>query len=114
GAAAMMVYSAIVRRRRPVMLLTIIAEWETRNQGVHLRRLTTAAQLAKLPHKRWAVIFAVIPLLAAQMVSTGAKDRPGLPLPPGMKPPVADFRDLAEEAGLKAVIVSGEFKQKYL
>ena len=31
-----------------------------------------------------------------------------------MKPPVADFRDLAEEAGLKAVIVSGEFMQKYL
>lgn len=50
----------------------------------------------------------------AQMVSTGAKDRPRLPLPPGMKPPVADFRDLAAEAGLNAIIVSGEFKQTYL
>jgi len=50
----------------------------------------------------------------AQMASTGAKDRPGLPLPAGMKPPVVDFRDLAGEAGLKAVIVSGEFKQNYL
>src|SRR5262245_50373990 len=50
----------------------------------------------------------------AQMVSTGAKDRTGLPLPAGIKPPAADFRDLASEAGLKAVVVSGEFKQKYL
>src|SRR5471030_2241151 len=70
----------------------------------------------------WAAMIAVILLLAstsvrkaiAQMVSTGAKDRSGLPLPPGMKPPVADFRDLAGQAGLKAVIVSGEFKQNYL
>jgi hypothetical protein len=70
----------------------------------------------------WAAIFAVVLLLSstgvrkaiAQMVSTGARERPGLSLPPGMKPPVADFRDLAGEAGLKAVIVSGEFKQKYL
>jgi hypothetical protein len=50
----------------------------------------------------------------AQMVSTGATDRPGLALPRGMKAPVADFRDLAEGAGLKAIIVSGEFKQTYL
>jgi len=70
----------------------------------------------------WAVVFAVILLMAstgirkalAQMVSTGAKERPGLPLPRGMKAPVTDFRDLAGEAGLKAVIVSGEFKQNYL
>ena len=50
----------------------------------------------------------------AQMVSNGVKDRPGLPLPPGMKPPVVDFRDLAAEAGLKAVVISGEFKQAHL
>ena len=69
-----------------------------------------------------ATICAIVLLLAstrvrkvmAQMVSTGAKDRPGLPLLPGMKAPVADFRDLAPEAGLNAVIVSGEFKQTYL
>ena len=27
-------------------------------------------------------------LAEAQMISSGAKDRPGLPLPPGMKPPL--------------------------
>ncbi len=76
----------------------------------------------KRAHVGWAVIIAVVFLListgirraAAQMVSTGAKDRPGLALPPGMKPPVTDFRDLAADAGLTAVIVSGEFKQTYL
>ena len=66
--------------------------------------------------------FAVVLLVAwigvhradAQMASAGAKERPGLPLPRGMKPPVVDFRDLAAEAGLKAIIVSGEFKQTRL
>jgi hypothetical protein len=43
------------------------------------------------------------------MVSTGARDRPGLPLPSGLRAPLADFRDLAAEAGLKAVVVSGEY-----
>jgi hypothetical protein len=70
----------------------------------------------------WAAIFIVtLPLCSpvlrraiGQMASTGAKDRPGLPLPPGMKPPVADFRDLAGQAGLNAVVVSGEVKQNYL
>lgn len=70
----------------------------------------------------WTAIAALLLLLcstdvrkaAAQMVSTGARDRPGVPLPPGIKAPVVDFRDLAAEAGLKAVIVSGETKQNYL
>src|SRR5438874_606179 len=100
-------YSAIVRRRRPVMLPTSSPK---RRPPIKQRIPRTSAI------SLWAAIFGVILLLAAtsvrealaQMVSTGAKDRPGLPLPPGMKPPVADFRDLAEEAGLKAVIVSGE------
>src|SRR5947209_3153778 len=69
-----------------------------------------------------SAIFAVVMLVAAisirraaaQMASAGVKERPGLPLPPGMKAPVADFRDLAAEAGLRAVIVSGEFKQTRL
>lgn len=50
----------------------------------------------------------------AQMVSTGAKERPGLPLPADKTAPVVDFRDVAAEAGLKAVIISGEFKQTHL
>lgn len=50
----------------------------------------------------------------AQMASTGAKERLGLPLPPGKKAPLVDFRDVAAVAGLKAVIVSGDTSQKYL
>jgi len=49
-----------------------------------------------------------------QMISTGAKDQPVRPLPPGMKAPVADFRDLAAQAGLTAVVVSGELDQTYV
>lgn len=45
--------------------------------------------------------------LMAQMVSGGAIDRPGKPLPPGMRAPRVDFRDLAGQAGLNGVIVSG-------
>src|SRR5947208_8462869 len=98
---------------------TIIVEWQARNQAVTRWRKMRRFQRNQI---LWAAVVAVILLLAstgvrkaiAQMVSTGAKDRPGLPLPPGMMPPVADFRDLAGEAGLKAVVVSGEFKQNYL
>jgi hypothetical protein len=48
----------------------------------------------------------------AQMVSAGAVARPGKPLPPGLKAPRVDFRDVAREAGLTAVNVSGDNKQK--
>jgi hypothetical protein len=48
----------------------------------------------------------------AQMVSAGAVARPGKPLPPGLKAPRVDFRDVAREAGLTAVNVSGDVKQK--
>jgi enediyne biosynthesis protein E4 len=44
----------------------------------------------------------------SQMISSGAKDQPARPLPPGMKAPVVDIRDVAAEAGLSAVIVSGD------
>src|ERR1051326_5575260 len=80
------------------------------------------ANQPKLNQALWAAIAAAILILASvgirnavgQMVSTGAKERPGLPLPPGMKPPRVDFRDVAGEAGLTAVIVSGEVQQNYL
>src|SRR6185369_15617690 len=83
--------------------------------GLRLHRLAQS-------RPAWAAILAVALLVSsigireaiAQMASTAATDRPGLPLPRGMKAPVADFRDLAGDAGLKAVIVSGEFKQTYL
>lgn len=47
----------------------------------------------------------------SQMVSSGAKDQPARPLPPGMKAPIVNFRDIAAEAGLTAVVVSGELEQ---
>jgi hypothetical protein len=47
----------------------------------------------------------------SQMVSSGAKDQPARPLPAGMKAPAVDFRDIAAEAGLSTVIVSGDLDQ---
>jgi enediyne biosynthesis protein E4 len=63
----------------------------------------------------WTALAAVVALTlslerraSSQMVSSGVKDQPARPLPPGMKAPVVDFRDVAGEAGLTAVIVSGD------
>ena len=50
----------------------------------------------------------------SQMISTGATDQPRRPLPPGMKAPVVDFRDVAAQAGLSAVVVSGELDQTFV
>lgn len=50
----------------------------------------------------------------SQMISSGARDQPGLPLPPGMKAPAADFRDVASQAGLTAEVISGELDQNYI
>jgi len=47
----------------------------------------------------------------SQMASTGAKDQPARPLPRGMKAPAVDFRDVAAQAGLRSVVVSGELDQ---
>jgi hypothetical protein len=69
---------------------------------------------------RYAASLALVPfsilLLKAlpQMASTGASDQPARPLPPGMKPPVIDFRDIATQAGLNAVAVSGDIEQTAL
>jgi hypothetical protein len=49
-----------------------------------------------------------------QMISTGATDQPVRPLPPGMKAPAVDFRDVAQQAGLDAVAVSGELDQTFV
>jgi hypothetical protein len=53
-----------------------------------------------------------LPRALPQMASTGASDQPLRPLPPGMKAPVIDFRDLALEAGLTATSISGDVDQK--
>ena len=50
----------------------------------------------------------------SQMVSTGASDRPLHPLPPGKKAPRVDYRDIAAQAGLNAIVVSGEVQQTYV
>ena len=48
------------------------------------------------------------------MISTGATDQPVRPLPPGMKAPAAEFRDIAPQAGLNAIAVSGELDQTFV
>src|ERR1017187_2411969 len=50
----------------------------------------------------------------SQMISSGATDRPVRPLPPGMKAPAADFRDVAPQAGLSAGVVTGELDQTFV
>jgi hypothetical protein len=51
---------------------------------------------------------------ASQMASSGATDQPVRPLPPGMKAPAVDFRDVASEAGLHAVVISGDLDQTFV
>ena len=50
----------------------------------------------------------------SQMISSGATDQPHRPLPPGMKAPAVDFRDVAAQAGLSAVVVSGDLDQTFV
>ena len=54
------------------------------------------------------------PKLTSQMASGNAKDQPVRPLPPGMKAPQVDFRDVAAQAGLTAEVISGEIDQTYI
>ena len=44
----------------------------------------------------------------SQMVSSGVTDQPVRSLPPGIKAPAVNFRDVAAAAGLNAVVVSGD------
>ena len=48
----------------------------------------------------------------AQMMSGTAMDRPAKPLPPGVRAPRVDFRDLAAQAHLTGTIISGEPNQQ--
>ena len=66
-----------------------------------------------------ATLAVIVPLLIgvklfSQMASRNATDQPERPLPPGMKAPTADFRDLAAQAGLTATVISGELDQTYI
>lgn len=49
-----------------------------------------------------------------QAASTGAVDQPVRPLPPGLKAPTVDFRDIAPAAGLNATTISGDLDQTYV
>jgi len=59
-------------------------------------------------------LLALGPKLFSQMASGNAKDAPVRPLPPGMKAPEVDFRDVAAQAGLTAEVISGEIDQTYI
>ncbi|MGC2297635.1 MAG: CRTAC1 family protein [Acidobacteriaceae bacterium] len=52
--------------------------------------------------------------MLSQMVSGNATDQPVRPLPPGMKAPIVDFRDIAAQAGLTAQVISGDLDQTYI
>lgn len=54
------------------------------------------------------------PKLLSQMASGNVKDQPMHPLPPGMKAPVVDFRDVAAQAGLTDEVISGDIDQTYI
>jgi enediyne biosynthesis protein E4 len=61
----------------------------------------------------------IVPLLIgakvlSQMISGNATDQPARPLPPGMKAPIVDFRDIAAQAGLTAKVISGDLDQTYI
>jgi enediyne biosynthesis protein E4 len=58
----------------------------------------------------WA--FSACQLTYAQGVATGGKAVPARPLPPGMKPPDVRYKDIAAQAGLVGVNVSGSERNK--
>jgi len=59
------------------------------------------------------LLFSCCPAYAQLGVVTGnGIATPAKPLPPGMKPPVVNYQDIAAEAGLTAVDVSGSEKNK--
>lgn len=60
------------------------------------------------------VLLAIGPKVLPQMISGNATDQPIRRLPPGMKVPAVDFRDVAAQAGLTAEVISGELDQTYI
>ena len=59
-----------------------------------------------------ATVLSIGGLAGAQGVATGGTAIPARPLPAGLKPPVVDFRDIAQQAGLKGLNVSGSETSK--
>src|ERR1700747_1896877 len=80
-------------------------------QSAQVKRM----QRATPPHvvAIFSVFMACVPLPAQIGVATGnGVATPARPLPPGMKPPVVDYKDVAAKAGLTAINVSGADKNK--
>src|SRR6201982_3564078 len=51
----------------------------------------------------------------AQGVATGGTAVPARPLPAGMKPPIVDYHDIASQAGLTGIDISGsETSKQYI
>ena len=79
---------------------------------VRMLRLAPAIS-SKLPHlPGWILIPIVISVVGVHIAlgqgsATGGTAVPERPLPPGMKPPAVDYRDIATPAGLVGVNVSG-------
>src|ERR1700756_5448743 len=79
---------------------------------VRMLRLAPAIS-GKLPHlPGWILVSIVISIVGVHIAfgqgsATGGTAVPERPLPPGMKPPVVDYRDIATPAGLVGVNVSG-------
>jgi enediyne biosynthesis protein E4 len=80
------------------------------------RRPRRSAILVGAAATALALAFGLLPDRRAfsQMISSGAKDQPVRPLPPGMQAPAVDFRDVATQAGLSAIVVSGELEQTFV
>jgi len=57
----------------------------------------------------------IIQLAHAQGVATGGTAVPARPLPAGMKPPIVEYHDIAGQAGLTGVDISGsETSKQYI
>ena len=84
---------------------------------VRMLRLAPAIS-SKLPHlPGWILIPIVISIVGVHIAlgqgsATGGTAVPERPLPPGMKPPAVDYRDIATPAGLVGVNVSGSKTSK--
>ncbi len=71
-----------------------------------MKRVLFALMLA------WPAAVLVAPEARPQMMGGGRTPRPGKPLPLGLKAPAVRFEDLAAEAGLVGITVSGSDKQQ--
>jgi enediyne biosynthesis protein E4 len=83
---------------------------------VGILRLAPAIS-SKVPLLLGWILLSIVaaPIARGQGVATGGTAVAARPLPPGMKPPAVDYRDIAAQAGLVGVNVSGsETSKQYI